>query len=61
MYNRTFMEQCSTFFSERSLKKRQRTKFIRIASSRHTRVTELELEQINFSGQWHFHRKYMYI
>ena len=62
MYNRTFIEQCSAFFSERSLEKQdQGLNFISNASSTHTRVTELKVEQINFTGQWHFDRKYIYI
>ena len=57
------MGQCSAFFLERSLKKKQDNglSFIRNASSTHARVTERNVEQINFTGQWHFHRKYMYI
>ena len=43
------------------LKKGKGLNFVRNASSRHTRVTELKVEQINFAGQWHFHRKCMYI
>ena len=24
-------------------------------------LTELEVQQINFTGQWHFHRKYVHL
>ena len=46
MYNRTFMEQCSAFFLRDHYKRDKGLNFIRNASSRHIRVTELKVEQL---------------
>ena len=45
MYNRTFMEQCSAFFL-RDHYFRQRNKLHKKCCLRHTRVTELKVEQL---------------
>ena len=44
--NQTFMEQCSAFFLRDYFKRDKGLNFIRNASSRHTRVTELKVGQL---------------
>ena len=54
MYNRNFIHSLVDFFLRALKKSKKQDKglnFIRNASSTHTRVTELEVEQINFTGQ----------
>ena len=48
MYNRTFIEQYSACFLRDHIKKKtdKGLKFIRNAYSRHSRVTELKVEQL---------------
>ena len=46
MYNRTLMEQCGAFFLRDHFKRDKGLNFIRNASLRHTRVTELKVQQL---------------